>query len=249
MSLDEPELTALLQRLAPGFETQCAGATDAQIEELRRIAGRPLPPFYEWFLSTMGRDIGPFAKARQDLSVDAILRTYAERLVEPDSRHLLIAGDTNEDDPTLGFYDLDDITRGDAAVLVGQGYGGHLEKTHETFREMFARANLIAFRIRESPSFCRGTLTDPDRNVSAKIDAVTTELGFASALATGPYCKVLERDDMAMAGWTSPSADRRHLMIFHLGGPSEAAVRKILGEIALKTRLEIRLDQWGAVTR
>jgi hypothetical protein len=244
MLAEEVEMTAFLRRLAPDFERQCVGATPEQIDRMERIAGRPLPPFYEWFLRTMGRDIGPFAKARQDLSIDAILAAYDEGLVEPDSRHLLIAGDTNEDDPTLGFYDLEAPARDDAAVLIAQGYSSHRERTYETFREMFALGNLIAFRIRKSPDYCRGSFTDPDRDVSAKLDRIMAELGFSSAVPTGPYTKVLERGDSVMTGWRNPSNDLPQLMFFNLGGQDEPALRRLLGEIAWATTFEIKIDQW-----
>jgi hypothetical protein len=246
---EEVEMTAFLRRLAPGFEKQCVAATTGQIDRLERIAGRPLPAFYHWFLRTMGRDIGPFAKARQDLSIDSILSAYDEGLVEPDSRLLLIATDTDEDDPTLGFYDLDDPDRDDASVLIGRGFGGHLDRTYETFREMFAQSNLIAFRIRESPRYCRGSFTDPDQDVSTKLERIMVELGFASVVPTGAFCKVLERADSAMVGWRSPSEDRRHLMFFNLGGEDEPAVRRLLGEIATATAFEIKIDQWGPSPR
>jgi len=245
MLTEEVEMTAFLRRLAPDFEKRCVAATPGQIHQLEQIAGRPLPDFYHWFLRTMGRDAGPFAKARQDFSVDSILAAYKDGLVEPDARFLMIAGDTDEDDPSVEFYDLDQPARGDALVLTARGYDGHRTKRYETFREMFARANLIAFKIRRLPRQCTGNFTDPDGDVSTKLDRTMAELGFASLVPAGPYCKVLDRSDFAMAGWTSPSEDRRHLMFFDFGGPDEPALRRLLGEIAAGTGLEIEIDQWA----
>lgn len=246
MPIIEVEMTAFLRRLFPDFEQQCVGATEEQIERLERIAGRPLPAFYYWFLRTMGRSVGPFEKARQDLSIDSVLAAYDEGMLEPDSRLLLIAGDTNENDPTLGFYDLEAPARDDAFVLTARGYDGHPTRMYETYREMFAHANLVAFRIRSLPRYCRGRFTDTDHDVSTKLDRSMAELGFASAVPTGPYCKVLERADAAIAGWTSPSEDRRHLMIFNFGGPDEPTIRRLLGEISDATGLEIKIDEWGS---
>lgn len=245
MPIVESEMTAFLGRLAPDFEQRCVGATTEQIERLERIAGRPLPAFYRWFLRTMGRNTGPFAKARQDLSIDSILAAYDQELVEPDPRLLLIAGDTNEDDPTLGFYNLDETARDDALILTARGYDEPPTKMWETFREMLAHANLVAFRIRSSPRYCRGTFTDPEDDVPAKLDPIMAERGFVSAVPTGAYCRVLEGVDATMAVWADPTDEERDFMVFRLGGQSEAVVRRLLGEISEATDLEIEVDEWG----
>jgi hypothetical protein len=246
MPIIEAEMTSFLRHLFPDYEQQCVGATTEQIERLEQIAGRPLPAFYHWFLRTMGRSVGPFEKARQDLSIDSILAAYDEGLVEPDPRLLLIAGDKNEEDPILGFYDLDEPARDDALVLTAQGYDGHLTRMYESLREMFAHDNIVAFKIRSSPCYCLGRFTDPGHDVSSKLDHIMDKLGFASAVPTGPYCKVLERTDAMMAGWASPSEDRRHLMFFHFGGPDEQIIRRLLGEISDVADLEIKVDEWGS---
>lgn len=245
MSVVEPEMTEFLRRLFPDFERQCSGATAEQIESIERIAGRPLPPFYLWFLRTMGRSVGPFAKARQDLRVDSILAAYEQGWAEPDSRFLLIATDTEKDDPMLAFYDLDAPLRDDALVVLQQDYDGYRTPTYETFREMLAQANLIAFRIHEFPCYCDGKLKDQDGDVPAAVDAVAQDLGFVSTVPSGPYCKVLERADAAMTITAAPDEYARSLMFFDLGANDEATVRRVLGEISTAGGLDVHVRRWG----
>ena len=54
----EPEMEIFLLRLVPGLAEQWQGADEQDIDALTKIAGRPLPNFYRWFLSRMGKKYG-----------------------------------------------------------------------------------------------------------------------------------------------------------------------------------------------
>ncbi|MCX4242315.1 hypothetical protein [Paraliomyxa miuraensis] len=70
-------MEALLLRLVPDLERQWEGATQDEIDRIEAIAGRPLPPFYCWFLIRMGHSMGSIAYPRLDFSAPKVLSCYA----------------------------------------------------------------------------------------------------------------------------------------------------------------------------
>jgi hypothetical protein len=88
----EPEIEDfLLLRVVPGLAEQWQGSTPDEIVQIERLAGRPLPPFYNRFLTRMGQSMGPLTYPTLDFSAQRVLACYAEKLVVPHPRFLLIA--------------------------------------------------------------------------------------------------------------------------------------------------------------
>jgi hypothetical protein len=113
----EPELEDFLLRVGPELAQQWKGSGPEEIAQIERIAGRPLPPFYRWFLTRMGQSMGPLAYPTLDFSAQRVLTCYAEELVAPHPRFLLIGYDSDELMPLHFFYDLDLPARTDARVM------------------------------------------------------------------------------------------------------------------------------------
>src|SRR5262245_7666820 len=133
---EEPELEALLLRVVPGLEQSWRGASAQDLSELERIAGRPLPECYRWFLARMGESMGPMRYPTVDFSARGVLQAYASGAIARDSRYLLIGFEREELTPLHYYYDLDRPGRGDALVVRKLTPRDETHEQFETLREM-----------------------------------------------------------------------------------------------------------------
>jgi hypothetical protein len=235
-----------LLRVVPELSEQWKGANPDEIEQIERIAGRPLPPFYRWFLTRMGQSMGRLAYPTLDFSAQRVLDCYAEGLVEPHPRLLLIAHDSRGMMPMPLFYDLDAPTRDDALVASKEEGADEdeLYEKFETFREMLAWGALSTFRLDKMPQTCNGTFHGNHPNILSLIEPVMSSLGFKQPIPTGPHCGLYERADAAMICKGMPRHGLDRVRSFELGGNSPGVLRKILGEIATATPVEVRVKEW-----
>jgi hypothetical protein len=240
--LEDP-LAKLLLRLDPDVARQWRGASAAQIEAIERIAGRPLPAFYRWFLERMGEDMGSMAYDLVDFSAETILSVYDSGDITPDGRHLLIGYNLDEVMPAHIFYNLDRPARDDCMVGQTEIDEFGLQPTFETFREMLGWAKFTNRLVCRLPQVCTGVVSVSDGPVRPHVAAVMTELGFADLLPSGPFCALYERGDIAMSFSGSPDKAPR-LWVFDLGGPNEGDLRRVLGSLAVATSLEVKITEW-----
>jgi hypothetical protein len=242
----EAAMEELLLRVVPGLKEQWKGATPDEIARIERIAGRPLPPFYRWFLSRMGQSMGPLAYPRLDFSAQRVLERYAEEWVEPHPRLLLIAHDSKEMMPMSLFYDLDDAARGDALVAAKEEGANEndLYERFETLREMLAWGALSEFRLGTMPQRCGGTFSGDQPDILSLVEPVMSSLGFKQPISTGPYCGLYERADAAMICKGMPRHGFDEARSFSLGGSDAGVLRKILGEIATASSLKVEVTEW-----
>lgn len=242
----EAAMEALLLRVVPGLAEQWKGATPDAIAQIEKIAGRPLPSFYRWFLSRMGVSMGALAYPSLDFSAQRVLGCYAKGWVEPHPRLLMISHDSNGMMPMPHFYDLDAPARGDALVASKEegADADDLYEHFETMREMLAWSALSRFRLDKAPQTCNGTFSGDPPNLLALVEPVMSRLGFSQPIPTGPYCGLYERDDAAMICKGMPRHGADSARSFELGGTTSGALRKILGEIAAATSLEVDVDEW-----
>ncbi|MFE8599671.1 SMI1/KNR4 family protein [Archangium violaceum] len=249
MSAQEVEVAMeeLLLRVVPGLAEQWQGATPDAIARLERIAGRPLPPFYRWFLTHMGQSMGPLAYPTFDFSVQHVLDCYAQEWFEPHPRFLLIADDSKEMMPSPLFYDLDTPTRADAMVTTWEAQADEDDRydQFETLHEMLAWSALYRFRVRKMPQTCSGTVSGDDPNLISLIEPVMRNLGFTQPISTGPYCGLYERGDAVMLCKGMPRHGFDQARSFNLGGTTPGALRKILGELATESSLKIKVAEWA----
>ncbi len=241
----EPQMESLLLRTVPGLAEQWRGVTPDVISKIERIAGRPLPPFYRWFLSRMGQSMGPLAYPTLDFSAERVLACYAEKLVKPDPRFLLIAHESDEMMPLHLFYDFTAPARDDALVTSREALGKELTDGFETLREMLAWGALSLFRIDRAAHDCSGSLKGDTPDFLTNLDPVMNSLGFDQPILTGPLCRVYERPDAAMICRGTPRAKLGNRRTFDLGGTSVGSLRRILGEIAAARVVELNVKEWG----
>ncbi|MFY0533730.1 hypothetical protein [Nannocystis pusilla] len=83
---------------------------------------------------------------------------------------------------------------------------------------------------------CFGTLVDYGGSTADQLDTVMTGLNFASPIATGPFCKLYEREDITMVAEATVKPENLGLLVFRLGGPSIPALRRVLGKSSPRPR-------------
>jgi hypothetical protein len=242
---DESDLEAYLLRIVPNLASTWEGATEEEIAAVERLAPRPLPPFYRWFLRRMGRSMGAMAYPSIDFSVRAVLGCYAaEDFLLPSERYFMIGYEEDEVMPLHVFYDLETPARGDALVVLRDAQGGDRYPSFETFREMLTWGKASRFAVTFAPQSCRGMLIDDELDIFGCLDPVMASLGFRQPVLTGNRCRVFERADATMICHGTPLEQENQLSPFRLGAPDEATLRSILGTIALETRLTVEVDEW-----
>lgn len=239
----EPQLESLLLRTVPGLAEQWRGASPSTIEKVERIAGRPLPPFYRWFLGHMGQSMGPLAYPTLDFSAERVLACYAQALVKPDPRFLLIAYESDEMMPLHLFYDFKAPVRNDAMVTSREARGKELTDAFETLREMLAWGALSLFRIDRAPHTSSGSLKGETPDFLMNLDPVMSSLGFDQPIPTGPFCRLYERPDAVMVCMGTPRAGTGNRRAFDLGGNNPGSLRRILGELASARVMEIQMKK------
>ncbi|NMO21035.1 SMI1/KNR4 family protein [Pyxidicoccus fallax] len=237
-------MEALLLRVVPGLSEEWQGATPDEIERIEQLAGRPLPPFYRWFLSRMGKSMGKLTYPGLDFSASRVLTCYAEKRITPEPRFLFIAYNSDETMPLHVFYDLEAPARADALVTWGDTWGNVLHEGFETLREMLAWGAVLSFRVGKMPQQCEGIITGEPVGFLSRFDSVMSRLGFTQPVPTGPYCRLYERPDAAMVCSSPSAATFKGGQAFTLGGVDEGALRRILGEIATEPSLEVEVDEW-----
>ena len=239
----EPEMEAFLARLVGGNISEWRGATESQVEQIEKIAGRPLPPFYRWFLLRLGGDMGVLANPGTDFSATTILAGYEDGTFEPDPRFLIVGYSPDDVQPLHVTYDLDYPVRNDARVGRRDAEGGPLHFRFETLREMIAWDRCVGYRIKSMPQQCSGALIDPEKNVTSRLNPVMKALGFESLVPTGPCCGVFERSNAAMVSWSEPD-EEPEVHAFILGGQNATDLRRTLGEIRTKSELMLEISDW-----
>ena len=240
----EPEIEALLLRLAPSLPQHWEGASADELELLEALAGHRMPRFYRWFLQRMGRSMGPLRYPTLDFSAERILSCYEEGLVAPDDRFLLIAYESDVIAPLHLFYDLEHPARGDARV-VSRGFSG--EPVHfafETLREMLAWGEFTVSRLGQLPQQCRGTLRG-DLDVMERLDPLMADLGFTKPIPSGRRAVLYDQPDAAMKVRATSDASTGPRPVFELGGANAEALQLILGHLLINSEIQVEVTDWS----
>jgi hypothetical protein len=114
----------------------------------------------------------------------------------------------------------------------------------ETFREMLAYSILMKYRLNVFPQQCGGFFSDTGGDVRAQLDPLMSSLGFKPAIPTGPCCALFDSPRAVLAMASNPSDYRPYRRIFTLAGDDAESLRRLLGEIALGSSLEVEIDTW-----
>jgi len=233
-----------LLRVVPGLAKQWQGSTQEEITQIERLSGRPLPPFYRWFLSRMGQSMGPLSYPRVDFSARRVISSHADALATPHSKLLFIGYDSDEMMPLHFFYDLNLPARGDARVTRQNAVGGERHEQFETFRELLAYGALLNFRVVNMPQRCRVMLKSDGPDTFSQLDPVMDGLGFTKPIPTGPFCGLYERQDAVMLCSKTPRDKPQPFMIFRLGGRDSGTLRSIMGAIATRSSFRLEVKEW-----
>jgi hypothetical protein len=238
----EASVEKLLVRLVPGLTREWQGAPASEIDRIEVIAGRPLPPFYRWFLSRMGRSMGPMSYPTVDFSAQGVLAALTSGQIAAHPRYLLIGYEQDELMPLPYFYDLDQPIRGDALVVRMITPRDESHEQFETFREMLAWGELWTQRVERAPQQCTGTLR-AGANVLAQLEPVMRRLGFEQPIETGAYAGLYEREDAALVCSGTPN-DPPVVQTFGLGGRDAVTLAQILSELASELTVEVKPSAW-----
>jgi hypothetical protein len=241
----ETQLEELLLRLVPELANQWKGASPDEIEQLQAVAGRPLPTFYRWFLTRMGTSVGPLEFRSLDLSAAKVLACYAAGLVKPHPRLFMIGFETDEIMPLHLFYDFDFSTSDDARIITRHAQGGPLHVQFDSLCEMLAWGKFNVFRIKKLPQNCYGSLRGESGRIVTVLDHMVRDLGFIKPVSLkGPNCAIYERDDAAFSVSATPRDPLSDLCFFRFGATDAGTIRRVLGAIADKAPLEIKIKEW-----
>jgi hypothetical protein len=236
-------MEALLLDLVPQGP-DWSGVGEQQIAQVEALAGRPLPPFYRWFLGRFGHTMGTFTYRSLDFSCKGILAAYAEQRVEYDPRYLLIAYDHDPAYPSHAFYDLDRPARDDALVVAGEYIDeDELVPSFETLREMIAWGALASHGVYKQPQRCAGMLQSTSGDVLPELDPVLRSFGLESAIETGRYCGVYRGASIDFISKSTPGKNPR-LQAFDMGASDATKIRRLLGEVTQQTSLELEISRW-----
>jgi hypothetical protein len=243
MAALESSLEALLLRIVPRLAAGWQGASASEVTEIEALAGRPLPAFYHWFLSRMGKSMGPMRYPTVDFSAQGILAAYATGSIEPSPRYLLIGYEGDELMPLHYFYDLDRPARSDALVVRMLTPRDETHEQFETLREMLAWGELWTARVEKAAQSCRGRLRATSGDLYPALDPILRRLGFDAPIETGAFCGLYERSDATLIGSGTPS-EAPGTQSFALGGHDPATLARLLSAISDESAVEITLSSW-----
>jgi hypothetical protein len=239
----ETDLAHLFNRLVPGCEAQWVPASLEQIEEFEELVGQPAPPFYRWFLMTMGRSMGPLSAPRRDMRIETLLSIYRDGFTPPYPKLLLVGSEPDDVMPIYLYCDLNRRVRDDALVCSLDPRGGSRQDEFETLREKIAWGVFGRALLKGRPLQCAGRFTDSGCDVLGKLEPVLGSLGFETLHHTGPRCGLYAREDVALDCIVPPADHRQPYMFFEFGG-DELAIRRVLGAIGTETVLEVSVQRW-----
>jgi hypothetical protein len=241
----EPEMEALLTRLVPDYTSLVVGASIDEIAAMERMAARPLPNFYRWFLWRMGRSMGPFAYRGVDFAVDKVLLCYANGTFKPDSQALMIGYGTDSLHPMHIGYDLEHPTRADARVVTCSSDGAIDAQDFETFREKLGYSALNRVKVMRAAQRFEAVLSDEQTgSVASLLRPVLEALNFTVPLETGTCCLLYERADAALIGLAELESGTGAVQAITLAAQTEAQVRSIVGTIVSETGMTLDEVEW-----
>jgi len=239
----EPEIEDLLLRIAPSLPNDWQGASSEEIDKIETIAGRPLPKFYLWFLSRMGRSMGPLTYPTLDFTAPRVLSCYADELFPPHPRFLMIGHESDEVMPAHLLYDFDHPARDDARIVSMEHIDGVVRNQFETFREMIGWGKFLSYRVNRFPHRCTGAFVDDEGDVLSRLDPLMESLGFTAPIPTGACCALYDSTQTGMVSSCAPG-DEPCLHFFVLGGHDVGSLRRTLGAIRNETGLGVEIRSW-----
>lgn len=238
------ELEDLLLKQLPSRACQRQGASPAEIAQLEKLAGRPLPALYRWFLSCMGGErTGLKGYASFGFSAKQIIACYANGEVEPDPRFFLIGWDSDDYMPHHWFYDFDHPTKNDARVVLQPSIYGPPRVTYNSLGMLLAKTEFVLCRIFSLPHQCSGLINIEDIHALEPLGQVLTRIGFLQPVAADSHAALYDRADAALSLKCDPSKSPSKHLFFELGGTDAGVLQQVLDTLANELRLEVEIDK------
>ncbi len=235
---------ALAEAIVPGCANTWKGATEDQVDEIEFFAGRDLPPFYRWFLETMGEDMGSLGHDYLDLRAQTVLAAYNAFEFQRGDGLLFVGRHPEPVFPFRQFLDLKAPCREDAAVLEEPEAGGDRTRVFETLREQLAWGLLVRCRLTTAPQQFIGAVSSPGADVAAALKPALATLGWTSMLETGRYCGLYERRGALLLLSNRVDPQRHETLVVQAGAPDSVTLRAALGELAVTADVKVEALRW-----
>jgi hypothetical protein len=114
---------------------------------------------------------------------------------------------------------------------------------------MLSWSALFRFQFEQMPQKCEGTLYCEGADLLPLLAPVLGILGFTQPITTGRFCGLYERADAVMLCKGTPREDLENVRTFLLGGSNAGVLRRILGEVAKESSLEVEVNTWTPAPR
>ncbi|MGH1344860.1 MAG: hypothetical protein ACRBN8_25085 [Nannocystales bacterium] len=235
---------ALAESVVPGCAKTWKGATEDEVDEIEFFAAQDLPPFYRWFLETMGEDMGLLGHAYLDLRAKTVLAAYNTFEVRRGEGPLYIGRHPEPAFPFRQFLDLDAPCREDAAVLEEPEAGGDRTRAFETLREQLAWGLLVRCRLATAPQQFIGAASSPGGDVVDALQPALATLGWNSMLDTGRYCGLYERGQELLLLSNRVDPKRHETLVVQAGAADAVTLRAALGELAVTADVKVEALRW-----
>ncbi len=236
---------ALAESLVPGCSKTWAGASESQLHEIQFAAGRALPAFYQWFLETMGEDMGTLGHAYLDMRASTVIAAYDDFEYAAGEPHLYIGRHPEPRFPFRQFLDLNAPCRDDAAVLEEAEDGGERTRPFETLREQLAWGLVVRVRLATAPQQFLGAALDPGGDVAEALWPALESLGWTRLLEdTGRYCGLFERGNEVLLASAKVDPTAHDRMVLQAGSPDATSMRSLLGQIAVEADVQVTAVRW-----
>ena len=235
---------ALAEATVPGCANTWQGASEDEVDEIEFFAGRDLPPFYRWFLETMGEDMGSLGHAYLDLRAKTVLAAYNAFEFERRDGPLYIGRHPEPVFPFRQFLDLDAPSRDDAAVLEEPEAGGERTRPFETLREQLAWGMLVRCRLVTAPQQFIASVSSPGSDIVASLQPALRKLGWISMLETGRYCGLYERAGSLLLLSNRVDPQRHETLVAQASADDSVTLRAVLGELAVTADVNVHALRW-----
>ncbi len=247
----EPELEALLRRYVSDIDQQWSRAADTDVAALERLVDGELPRCYRWMLRRLGRGFSDIAYGSLDLSARTIVQMHQRGRVEPIDGMLFIGADEDTFQPQPRYYDLANGSDDDAPVVATGPEEGERTVEFDSLRAFIASPIFTHHHVRTLPSQVEAVFVcDDDVGPMPELIPVLEDQGFSAVIDVGPHCPLYAADDFALCGYRQPEdLHARRLMSVRVGGPSETALRRVLGVLAAETNVRLDRVHWPRVGR
>lgn len=243
--------TLLLERLIPPTKRDWVGADESLIASLEATTQVTFPPFYRWFLSTMGKNMGSISLNGTDLSIETLqllLERRLEQKTEDINASLLPIGTQTIgiSETRLLCLDLSQRLRDDALFCaVHQESFEARTNRFETFREMLSWNLATGFGIVDRPVSLIGSLyfEQSNSNPIDKLRKILSLAGLSDLLCAGDHCLIWEDQSTIFTGFSPISFESDDAYYFELGSDDQAKLEEIIAIFSAETSFELELEE------